>query len=298
MRPLAYIMTPVLILTIILASRFVTWDAIKGEKPQAQADVQEGTVSLRTWKIPHAITAFTRAIETEPKYAEAYVKRGLAYYRAGQYKAAIADYTRTLDLNRYHADAYASRGDAYRALGDMQHAIADYSASLEKRWNAHVIRRRAQTYFEQGDVQNAFADYSTVIKRQPSAVAYYARGNAYLRLSTESDENRLRLALVDLNQAIGLEQRFAGAYINRAQVHARLGEQVSANSDYTDAVELFTETIQTWQGEPNALTQVYLWRAFAYQKLGEIGKAETDVHEMYKRVFSFFLKKARNCDIL
>ena len=298
MRPLAYIMTPVLILTIILASRFVTWDAIKGEKPQAQADVQEGTVSLRTWKIPHAITAFTRAIETEPKYAEAYVKRGLAYYRAGQYKAAIADYTRTLDLNRYHADAYASRGDTYRALGDMQHAIADYSASLEKRWNAHVIRRRAQTYFEQGDVQNAFADYSTVIKRQPSAVAYYARGNAYLRLSTESDENRLRLALVDLNQAIGLEQRFAGAYINRAQVHARLGEQVSANSDYTDAVELFTETIQTWQGEPNALTQVYLWRAFAYQKLGEIGKAETDVHEMYKRVFSFFLKKARNCDIL
>ena len=42
MRPLLYIMTPVLILTIILASRFVTWDAIKGAKPQAQADVPGG----------------------------------------------------------------------------------------------------------------------------------------------------------------------------------------------------------------------------------------------------------------
>ena len=291
-------MTPVLILTIILAARFVTWDAIKGAKPQAQADVQAGTVSLRTWKIPHAIAAFTRAIETEPKYAEAYVKRGLAYYRAGQHKAAIADYTRTLDLNRYHADAYASRGDAYRALGDGQHAIANYSASLKKRWNASVMRRRAQTYFEQGDVQNAFADYSTVIKRQPSAVAYYARGNTYLRLSTESGEERLRLALTDLNQAIGLEQHFASAYISRAQVYVRLGEQALATADYRNVVDLLTETIRTWQGEPNALIQVYLWRAFAYQKLGEVSKAETDVHETYKRVFSFFLKKVRNCDIL
>ena len=298
MRPLIYIMTPVLILTIILASRFVTWDAIKGAKPQAQADVREGTVSLRTWKIPQAIAAFTRAIETEPKYAEAYVKRGLAHYRAGQYKAAISDYTRTLDLNRYHADVYASRGDAYRALGNIQQALADYSASLEKRWNARVMRRRAETYFEQGTIHNAFADYSTVIKRQPSAVAYYARGNAYLRLSTESEEDRLRLALADLNQAIGLEERFAGAYINRAQVHAGLGEQASADADYRNAVELFTETIRTWRGEPNALTPVYLWRAFAHQKLGEVDKAETDVYEVYKRVFSFFLKKVGNCDIL
>lgn len=298
MRPLVYIMTPVLILTIMLASRFVTWDAIKGERPQAQADVREGTVSLRTWKISHAIAAFTRAIETEPKYAEAYVKRGLAHYRAGQYKLAIEDYTRTLELNRYHADAYASRGDAYRALGNGQEAIADYSASLEKRWNAHVMRRRAHTYFEQGNIQDALSDYSAVIKRQPSAVAYYARGNAYLRLSTERAEERLRLALADLNQAIGLEQQFAGAYTSRAQVYVRLGEQALATADYRQVVELLTETIRTWQGEPNTLTQVYLWRAFAYQKLGEVSKAETDVHETYKRVFSFFLKKVRNCDIL
>ena len=298
MRPLVYIMTPVLILTIILASRFVTWDAIKGAKPQARADVQAGTVSLRTRKILQAIAAFTRAIEIEPKYAEAYVKRGLAYYRAGQYKAAIADYTQTLDLNRYHADAYASRGDAYQALGNGQHAIADYSASLEKRWNARVMQRRAETYFEQGDVQRALADYSAVIKRQPSAVAYYARGNTYLRLSTESDKDRLRLALTDLNQAIDLAQHFAGAYISRAQVYVRLGEQALATADYRNAIELLTETIRTWQGEPNALTQVYLWRAFAYQKLGEVSKAATDTYETYKRVFSFFLKKVRNYGIL
>ena len=298
MRPLVYIMTPVLILTIVLAARFVTWDAIKGEKPQAQVDMRAGTVALRTWKISQAIPAFTRAIEIEPAYAEAYVKRGLAYYRVGRYEAAIADYTRTLDLKRYHADAYASRGDAYRALGDMQRAVADYSASLERRWNARVMRKRAQTYFEQGKVQNALTDYNTVVKRQPNAMAYYGRGNAYLQISIQGDENHLRLALADLSQAIALEQHFAGAYIGRAQIYERLGEQTLAAADYKKAVQLFSETIQAWQGEPNALTQVYFWRAFAYQKLDAAGKAETDAHKTYKIIFSFFLKKLRNCDIL
>ena len=293
MRPLIYIMTPVLILTIVLASRFVTWDAIKGAKPQAQVNVQQGTLSLREWKIPHAIAAFTRAIEIEPKYAEAYVKRGLAYYRLGQYKAAIADYTQTLDLKRYHADAYASRGDAYRALGEMQHAIADYSASLKKRWSARVLRRRAQTYFEQDNVQNALADYNTVIKRQPSAMAYYTRGNAYFQLSIQDDANHLKLALADMDQAIALEPRFASAYISRARIYARAGEQASATADYMNAVELLTEAIKTWQGEPNALIQIYLWRAFAYQKLGKTDKAQSDLNEMNKRIFSFFLEKSK-----
>ena len=293
MRPLIYIMTPVLILTIVLAARFVTWDAIKGAKPQAQVNVQQGTLSLREWKIPHAIAAFTRAIEIEPKYAEAYVKRGLAYYRLGQYKAAIADYTRTLDLKRYHADAYASRGDAYQALGEMQHAIADYSASLKKRWSARVMRRRAQTYFEQDNVQNALADYNTVIKRQPSAMAYYTRGNAYLQLSIQDNASHLKLALADMDQAIALEPRFASAYISRAQIYVRAGEQASATADYMNAVELLTEAIETWQGEPNALIQVYLWRAFAYQKLGKTDKAQSDLNEMNKRIFSFFLEKSK-----
>ncbi len=291
MRPLIYIMTPVLILTIILAARFVTWDAIKGENPQAQTYVQQGTLLLRTWKISQAIAAFTQAIALEPRYAEAYVKRGLAYYRAGKYKAAIADYTRTLELKRYQADAYASRGDAYRALDDMQPAIADYTAALKKRWNAPVMRKRAYTYLEQGNVQNALTDYDTVIKRQPSAVAYYARGNTYLQLSIQSNEDRLKLALADLNQAITLETRFARAYISRGLIYEHIKEQVSATADYTHALALLTETIQTWQGDANALIQVHYWRAFAYQKLGEVDKAKKEIGEANEQVFSFFLEK-------
>ena len=231
MRPLIYIMTPVLILTILLASRFVTWDAIKGMDRQAQLYVREGTASLRSWKLPQAIKAFTRAIEIEPRYAEAYVKRGLAYYRSAQYETAIADYTETLKLKRYQADAYASRGEAYQSLGDMQRAIEDYSASLKRRRSPRVIQKRADTYFKHGDVQKALADYDDLIKRKPTAMAYYGRGNVYLQRSVQGDENRLKLALADLNQAITLEPRFASAYFSRAQVYSQLGDPTLASRD-------------------------------------------------------------------
>ena len=291
MRPLIYIMTPVLIITILLAARFVTWDAIKGENPQAQAYVQKGTLSLRTWKIPQAILAFTQAIEIEPRYAEAYAKRGLAHYRAGDYQTAITDYTRTLELKRYQADAYASRGDAYRALDDAARAISDYTASLKERWSASVMRKRAETHFEQGDTQNALADYDTVIKRQPSAVTYYARGNTHLQLSTQGDKDRLKLALADMDQAIALEPRFARAYMSRGRIHEYSGADTSAPADYTHALALLNETIQTWQGDPNALIQAHYWRALIYQKLGEIAKVEKEIHEANRRVFSFFVEK-------
>ena len=291
MRPLIYIMTPVLILTIIFASRFVTWDAVKGKNPQARTYVQEGTLSLRRWKISQAIGAFTQAIKIEPRYAEAYVKRGLAYYRAGKYKAAIADYSRTLELKRYQADAHASRGDAYRALDDAERAVADYTISLKRRWNAQVIRKRAQIYFEQGNIQNALTDYDTLIKRQPSAVAYYTRGNVYLQLYIQDNEDHLKLALADLDQAIALETRFARAYMSRGRIYEYLGEQTPATADYTHALTLFTETIQQWEGDANALLPIHYWRAFVYQKLGEIDKAKEEIREANGRVFSFFLEK-------
>lgn len=244
MRPLIYIMTPVLILTILLASRFVTWDAIKGVDRQAQIYAQEGTASLRSWQLPQAIEAFTQAIEIEPRYAEAYVKRGLAYYRSQAYETAIADYTETLKLKRYQADAYASRGDAYQALGNLQRAIEDYSAALKKRRSTHVIQKRAETYFKHGDVQKALDDYDDLIKRKPTAMAYYGRGNVYLQLAIQGDGNRLKFALTYLDQAIVLEPRFASAYISRAQVHTQLGDQTLANRDYTHAVKLLTDAIQ------------------------------------------------------
>lgn len=288
MRPLLYIMTPVLILTVVLASRFVTWDRVKGENREALAHVQEGTKSLREWQLPQAIAAFTQAIAVDARYAEAYVKRGLAYYRSAQYEDAIADYTRTLSLNRYHADAYASRGDAYRAGGDAQRAIADYTAALKKRWSATVMLKRATTYQQQGKLTEAFVDYDAVLQRRPSATAYYARCTAYLSIG------EVKLALADMDKAVVLEPRFALAYVRRGHIYTQLGHAASAQADAAHAVQLFTEAIQQWQGDAHALIAVYYWRAIAYHQLNEIDAARDDADTATKQFFQFFLEKLRN----
>ena len=110
MRALFYIMTPILILTVILASRFVTWDKLRGVDKNAANHLTYGTQLLKQGKLYQSIDALTQAIEIEPRYAEAYINRGLAYYHLAHYKEAIAAFTQTITLKQYTADAYASRG--------------------------------------------------------------------------------------------------------------------------------------------------------------------------------------------
>ncbi len=278
-RLLVYVMLPVLIACALIASRFVSWDSLKGEDPKALQFVVTGTDLLgeRTDRGNRsAVSAFTRAIEISPKYAEAYVKRGLAHYRLGEYRKAIDDYTQTLSLNRYAADAYYSRGDAHRALGDYQYALVDYTASLEKRWAGFVTWKRAETYLEMGDTQRALADYGAVIKRKPGAAAYYYRGLAYARMDD------YQLALADLDKAIEIEHAFAEAYLRRGEIHRRLNQPDAAESDYRKVVQYSTDEIQGWGEAHPTLGPIYFRRAAAYQRLGRYEDALAD----YERVIA------------
>ena len=300
MRALIYIMTPVLILTIFLASRFVTWEKLKGIDSNALKHLTAGTQFLRKGKNYQAITALTQAIAIEPKYAEAYVKRGLAYYQLARYKDAIADYTQTLSLNQYSADAYASRGDAYRSLGDVTRAIADYTASLNKRKNAWIMSKRAEVYLETGKIGEAIKDYFYIVKHRPSAIAFYNRGRAYYEqfLLSGNQNEVLKLALADFDKAIEMQPSFAIAYLNRGNIYAHLGQQKSKEGDYLQAISLLTDAIQNWQNEAHELIPIYLWRAVAHEKNNHTNKAVNDIEKVYELFAQFYLKKIRISDIL
>ena len=300
MRALIYIMTPVLILTIFLASRFVTWEKLKGVDSKALKHLTAGTQFLSKGKNYQAITALTQAIEVEPKYAEAYVKRGLAYYQLTRYKDAIADYTQTLSLNQYSADAYVSRGDAYRALGDVPRAIADYTASLKKRKNAWVMSKRAEVYLETGKISEAINDYSYIVKRRPSAIALNNRGKAYYRkfLISDKEDEALKLALADFNKAIEMQPLFAAAYLNRGDIYGHLKQQEAQEADYLYAIDLLTDAIRNWENEAHELIPIYLWRAAAYKKNTHTDKAMNDIEKVYELFTQFYLKKIRISDIL
>lgn len=300
MRTLIYIMTPVLILTFLFASRFVSWDRLRNVDTEAVKHLNDGTQFIRKGKYYQAITELTQAIEIEPRYAQAYILRGRANYHLTRYKEAIDDYTKTLSFKRYIADAHASRGDVYHALDDIPQAITDYTASIKKRKNALVMSKRAQSFLETGQLDEALADYNYIIKRRPSAIAYYNRGRAYYQefLRLHEAEETLKLALSDFDKAIELAPQFAIAYLSRGDVYNHLGQQQSKNEDYAKAIDLLTDAIENWQKNADGLPTIYLWRAVAYKKQDYVQAAETDLKKVYNLYTQFFLKKLSVSDIL
>ena len=300
MRALIYIMTPVLILTIILASRFVSWERLKGFDSNADKHLTDGTQLLGKGEFYRSIVELTRAIEIEPKYAEAYINRGRAYYYLAQYKDAIADYTQTISLNQYIADAYASRGDVYRALNDIPRAIDDYTESLKARKNALVLSKRAKCYLLSGKPDEAIRDYTDIVKHRPTAIAYNNRGIAYHKkylLSDKNDELQ-KHALADFDKAIEMQPHFAIAYLNRSDIHGDLEQQNLKDADLTKSIELLTEAIDNWENEQYELIPIYLWRAVALKKNNQIDKARNDVKRIYVLFSQFFLNNIKNFDIL
>ena len=265
MRPLIWIMSPLLIVCILLASRLVNWDDLKKEDPEALRYVTEGTALLQDANGDYqgAVDAFSHAIQQDSTYATALIRRGLAYYYRGEYDKAIADYNQTLKLKRY-------RGDAYRGLGDHQRAIEDYAASIKERWAAFVMWKRAEVYLEIGKTQRALADYTAVIQRKHEAAAYYHRGNAYARVHEDD------LALDDFDEAIKISPKFAAVYLSRGEIYNRLNQLQRAESDYLKVIELSTSEIQLWGGNHPTLGPIYYRRATAYGRLGRLEEARAD----------------------
>lgn len=293
-------MTPILILTIILASRFVSWERLKGFDSDADKYLTHGTRLLGKGEFYRSISELTRAIEIEPKYAEAYINRGRAYYYLARYPEAIADYTQTISLKQYTADAYASRGDVYRTINDVSRAIDDYTTSLEKRKNALVLSKRAKCYLETGKPDEAIRDYSDIVKHRPTAIAYNNRGRAYhiKFLSAEKKNDLLKHALEDYDKAIELQPQFAIAYLNRSDIYKDLGQENQKASDNLRAIDLLTEAIENWENDVHELIPIYLWRSVAFHKNNQIDKAQNDVKGIYVLFIQFYLNNIGNFDIL
>lgn len=300
MRALIYVMTPILILTFIFASRFVTWEKLKGEDSEAFKHLTSGIRLLKNDRRHKAITEFTRAILIDPNYAEAYIKRGFTYFQLERYKEAISDFTHTLSLDRYIADAYSSRGDVYHALEDLAKAVDDYTSSLTERRTLQVMSKRAKCYIEIGRIDEGIDDYSYIINHLPTPTAYYNRGTAYFEkyLSYGNTKEIAKLALADIEKAIEMQPLYALAYISRGEIHSYLHDKNTEQSDYSHATDLLTDAIENWQNDPTLQIPILLWRAVTYKKQNLIEKAHNDTMKTYELYAQFYLKNVRISDIL
>ncbi|MDE7449292.1 MAG: tetratricopeptide repeat protein [Paramuribaculum sp.] len=216
-----------------------------------------------------SIQYFNQVIAAKPYMAQPYFYRALAKFNLEDFKGAEEDATLALERNPFLIDAYELRGVARQNMADPEGAISDYNSVLatlpESRgvlFNKALAQEemkdwqgasstfdtlldihpgfdggylgRAKLYMAQGDTASAVADIDHALRINKNAVNGYVM-RADIAINSNGDFAR---ALEDMNEAIKLQPRYAGYFINRAFLRHRLDDYFGAMSDYDYAIQL------------------------------------------------------------
>lgn len=216
-----------------------------------------------------SIQYFNQVIKTKPYLAEPYFFRGLAKYYLEDYQGAEADCSLAIEKNPFLVDAYELRGLSRLSLGRFDAAVADYDFGLryypENRiflLNKAIAQQNGKDYeaarqtfdlllgkfprYDKGylgrshlnlvekDSLAALADAERCLEVNENNIdAYLIRAD--IRLNRDKD---YAAALEDVNQAIRLEPKRAGLFINRAFLKYNTDDYFGAMADFDYAIGL------------------------------------------------------------
>lgn len=216
-----------------------------------------------------AIQYFNSVIAAKPYLAQPYFYRSLGKFYLDDYKGAEQDVTMALERNPFLTDAYELRGVLRQNTGRAEEAVADYDKALEMMpQNRGILFNKSLALQDMGDYDRAGESYETLLRLHPGfADGYLGRARMYLAKkdtvaakadidhALEIDKNAVNgyimradiainsakdyeQALADMDQAIRLQPKYAGFFINRAFLRHELDDYYGAMSDYDYALQL------------------------------------------------------------
>lgn len=219
-----------------------------------------------------SIQYFNRVIAVKPYLAKPYFLRAVAKLNLDDYLGAEHDATLAIERNPFIVDAWEVRGVARQNLGKTAEAVSDYDKALEMLPDSrgllynkaiaqqdlhdlagadstytHLLRRypafdggflgRARLRLELGDTLGARADIDQALSINRNAVNGYIM-RADIAINSHAD---YAAALSDMDQAIKLQPRYAGFFINRAYLRYMTDDIQGAFADYDYALQLEPE---------------------------------------------------------
>lgn len=243
-----------------------------GAPPIVGVDIyQRASDAFTNQNYEQAVSDFSLVILLNPTFYDPYIKRAQSYIQLEQYELALVDLNHVLKLPSADAttrgQAYTARAEIYRDQSNMSAALADFAAAIRATPDEpQAYYERGQIYIDQAEYEKALKDmnqvasiaptfpntyyylgvinnqveqYDEAIKHfntfiqsvQDDYRAYAGRASAYLQ------QDNYQQALPDLNQAIQLEPRAAGLYLQRGLAQNALGDQAAAASDYLQWVQ-------------------------------------------------------------
>ncbi|MDE6460707.1 MAG: tetratricopeptide repeat protein, partial [Paramuribaculum sp.] len=216
-----------------------------------------------------SIQYFNQAIATKPYLAQPYFYRALAKLNLDDFNGAIDDATEAITRNPFLTDAYELRAVAYQNLGQPDKAIEDYNRVLQTLPdNRGIIFNKAMAQQDIKDYEGARDAYDKLLKAHPRFENGYI-GRARLKLETgdsigavedaqkaiDLNKNAINAylikadvdinknkdyasALASMDEAIKIQPKYAGLFINRAFIRRNLDDYYGAISDYDYAIQL------------------------------------------------------------
>lgn len=217
-----------------------------------------------------SIQYFNQAIAAKPYLARPYFYRSIAKLNLDDYRGAEEDASKAIELNPFITDAWEVRGVARQNLGNDRGAIEDYKHALS------LVPFNRQLMFNMAAAQTGIEDYAAadstfneLLERYPGyGNGYLGRarlnlartdtvaaikdidkaleidGNSFNAHTMRADiaihqgKDKYPEAIKHIDEAIKLQPRVAGLYVNRAFLKYSTNDWFGAMSDYDYALEL------------------------------------------------------------
>ena len=183
-----------------------------------------------------SIQYFNQAIQAKPYLAMPYFFRAIAKLNLEDYLGAEEDATAAIERNPFIADAYEVRGVARQNRGNPAGAIEDYDHALT------LLPDNRGLMFNKALAQEDVKDYDGASETYRQLLRSYPRyENGYLgRARLELTVGDTIAAQADLDKALELNDKLAGAYVMRADIALKGGGEnfEQARSDLDEAIKL------------------------------------------------------------
>ena len=238
--------------------------------PSAEVYFKRGLAKFENGKCEEAISEFNKAIARKPNHASSFMHRGQCFNQISEIEKAIADLSTAVRIDSRLYFAFELRGGIYSKIGKFKEAIADYTTVLRLVPNYHdALSARAEAYREIGENSLAEIDERKaekaweLLKNDPRTVSptltvigrrirsklmteaelldsyiQSFKGGQIIPDSPEKIKNLAREETEKFTKILQVNPNFAGAYFERGNNHAKLGEFSSAIADYSKAIGL------------------------------------------------------------
>lgn len=194
-----------------------------------------------------------------------------------QYKEALESYTFALNIASRNPLILLNRASLYLELGELEGARKDYALALDLQPdNKEALEMLAYIYAEQKDYKSARANYERLLQLEPQhfsgrlglamlsqkegklrealaildgMVNEKGQGTSLLtapqhavvyvaRAGVQQESGNLSMALMDLEEAIRLDDSRPEAYLMRGQIYLSQGKKAKARDDFEKAASL------------------------------------------------------------